>query len=715
MMKNKLCIVIAASLAVGGLNAADKPCSRYWLPQSENAKALFASNPKTLPLPAGLATEPEPDVRVIYEGNLPFFSINGKKYDAELVMEYIDDENRWSPDAIAHFRDAGSHIFRTRTGTWHLPDGGPYDFSLLDTQARRLLAVDPDAYIELIIRFEMPAFCKAHKAETITYGVPGEVSCGSDDHNGFPLRGSPASAAYRAECTKILEALCRQVREAPWSKRVVIVRPCWGVYTEWHYYGFWNSPGTCGPMTAAFRRWNGGKWADADAPTAAERTHGGFLMDPKTDQKALDFFRCMQEQVVGLAHMMARTIKQGLPGRLVGMYYGYVMTAQAPEGSNVLLDEMLSSPDVDFLSNPCHYGDFARRRGGAYPQRTIPSFYRRRGKLCIMEDDTRFHFVADYGWEHCPTETPEETRAVMRRNYLNRVFDGCAIQYCDPTFGGRGNRPYSFDNPDVIRAICDAKSAMSKAGMIPTESGNEVAVVVDYTERMKWDSQGSRHNTLASRVYDRTYIAIGRSGVPTDLLELRDYLDGRACHKYVIFLNLFGPDATVRARLKRKLAAEGATAIWLVAPGCVTPDGFSDAAMSEMVGMRLRGAGYVPTVECVDDKAHPVAGFEKAFSRRLASGATTVFVPKPIIDADEWARLFGALGVHRYIKPGACFRRQGNVFMLHVGEGGRYKVSLPREDAGTFRELFTGRTIRGDVIEVESSVPETWLFKRVSR
>lgn len=706
-------VVVGLLMALGAV-ADEPPCAKYWTPLSEDAKALFAKSPKTLPLPAGLAAEPEPDVRVVYQGNVPKFSVNGKLHDAELVMEYIDDESKWSADAVAHFRDAGSHIFRIRTGTWHLPDGGPYDFSGLDTQARRLLAVDPNAYIELIIRFEMPAFCKAHKNETITYGVPGEISCGSDDHNGFPLRGSPASAAYRAECTRILEAMCRQVREAPWGKRVILVRPCWGVYTEWHFYGFWNSPGTCGPMTEAFRRWKDGKWAGADVPTAAERTHDGFLMDPKTDRKTLDFFRCLQEQVVGLAHLMAKTIKRGLPGRLVGLYYGYVMTAQAPEGSNVLLDEMLSSPDVDFLSNPCHYSEFARRNGGAYPQRTIPSFYRRRGKLCIMEDDTRFHFVADFGRANCPTETPEETRAVMRRNYLNTVFDGCAIQYCDPTFGGRGKRPYTFDNPDVIRAISEAKAAIRKAGPIAETSGNEVAVVVDYRERLRWDSQGSRHNTLATRVYDQAYLALGRCGVPTDLLELRDYLTDGAKYKYVIFLNLFGPNAAVRERLKKLLAAKGVTPIWMVAPGCVTPEGFIDEAMSEMTGMRLKGSGYLPKVTCEDGAAQPFAGLKGVVAKRQPNGGLSVFAADPIVDNADWAKLFDALGVHRYIEPGACFRRQGDVFMLHVGQGGKYRIALPKKEAGTFKELFSGTSYKGDAIEVETPVPETWFFKRVS-
>ena len=714
-IKKSFVVFASAAMAATGVFAEDKPCSRYWLPQSDEAKALFAADPKTLPLPDGLASEPEPSVKVVYNGNLPMFSINGRTYDAELVMEYIDNDNKWSPDAIAHFRDAGSHIFRIRTGTWHLPDGGPYDFSALDTQARRLLAVDPNAYIELIIRFEMPNFCKAHKGDTIAYGVPGEVTPKSNDYKGFPLRGSPASAAYRTECTRIIESLCRQVREAPWGKRVVIVRPCWGVYTEWHYYGFWNSPGMCGPMADAFRRWRDGKWADAGVPTAAERTHNGFLMDPKTDQRMLDFYRCMQEEVVSLAHLMARTIKRGLPGRLVGIYYGYVMTAQPPEGANVLLDEMLVSPDIDFLSNPCHYNRFSRRHGGAYPQRTIPSFYRRRGKLCIAEDDTRFHFVADFGRDNCPTETPEETRAIMRRNYLNRAFDGCGIQYCDSTFGGRGKRPYSFDNQDVILAIRESKAAIAKAGAISVRSGNEVAVVVDYTERLKWDFQGSRNNTLASRTYDKAYLALTRSGVPTDLLELRDYLKDGADYKYVVFLNLFGPDESVRERLRQVLGANGATAIWMVAPGCVTTNGFSDAAMSEMVGMKLKGAGYVPNVVCADDKARHISGFEKVFAKRRPMGGTSVFVPDPIIDPAEWARLFDALGVHRYIEPGACFRRQGDVFMLHVGEGGKYRISLPRKDVGVFLELFTERVFRGGAIDVESAGPETWFFKVVSR
>ena len=691
----------------------EPPCKKYWPPLSEEAKELFRKDPQTLPLPAGLADEPEPDAKVVYRGNVPKILVNGRTHDAELVMEYLDDESKWAADAIAHFRDAGSHIFRIRTGTWHQPDGGPYDFSDLDKQARRLLSVDPDARIELIVRLEMPEFCKAHPEDTIRYGVPGEVKLNSNDYKGFPLRGSPASAAYRAECVRILEALCRTVRESPWGKRVILVRPCWGVTTEWHFYGFWNAPGMCGPMSEAFHRWKDGRWAGASVPTAVERTHDGFLLDPKTDRKTLDFFRMMQEQVVGLAHLMARTIKANLPGRLVGIYYGYVMTAQAPEGANVLLDEMLSSPDIDFLSNPCHYNKLSRRNGGSFPQRTIPSFYRRRGKLCILEDDTRFHFIADFDPTTNPTETPEESRAVMRRNYLNTVFDGCGIQLCDSTFGCRGRRPYTFDNPDVIRAIRDAKAAIAKAGRISETSGNEVALVVDYRERLRWDGRGAWHHSLGSRLYDRCYLALTRCGVPADLIELRDFLADGPRHKYVIFLNLFGPNAEVRVRLKELLAERGVTAIWMVAPGCVTPDGFSDAAMSDLTEMRLEGAGPLPDVKCTDEASRAFAGLDGIWEKRRADGGRSFFVSKPIVEEVEWARFFDGIGAHRYVEPGVCFRRQGDVFMLHVGKAGAYDISFPKDDAGRYVELFTGRSYEGRRLSVCSDVPETWFFRRV--
>ena len=683
--------------------------SDTWPPIRDEVGRAMAMRTEDLALPSGLSDEPEPDVRILYEGHLPKISVNGRILEPDFSQNYANDA--WSCNGVLQMRDAGVHFHQLSTGTWHVPDGGPYDFSALDRQARLTLALDPEACLTVLIRFEMPKWCKNHPGDVVRYGAC-EIVPDSDDHHGSPLRGSPASAAYREEVGRIIAALTAGIRSSVWGRRVIAVVPSWGIYGEWHMYGMWNSPDMSAPMADAFHRWRSGKWSGSEVPTPAERTSGAFLMDPKRHAKALDFYVCQQEQVVGLAHFMAREIKRGLPGRLVGFPYGYVLTAQAPEGANVMMEEMLSSPNVDFLCCSAGYGVGVRLSGGSYRSRTIPSFFRPRGKMCVLDDNMSFHHVFRYvDTGDSPTRTPEETRAVVCRDYLLKLFDGCGVAFGD-ALRGRESRPFVFDNHDVLMALRSAKRVFAEAGAVGDESENTMAVVVDYGERLKWDAQGAGNNRMATRVYDTAVDDLSMSGVAYDLLELRDFIASDKLYSCMVFLNLFGPSGDVRRAVKAKVRRSGTTAVWLVAPGGVTPGGFSDTAMSELVGMKLKGACVMPQVSCIDPEAEeiPMGGFAKT----LADGSRTIFFPMPPDGADAWAEVLGNVGVHCFVTPGICFRRHGGMMLLHVGKAGRWRVTPePGEEGNVFVELFSGRHYPASSLEVDSNGPQTWLFRRV--
>ena len=70
--------------------------------------------------------------------------------------------------------------------------------------------------------------------------------------------------------------------------------------------------------------------------------------------------------------------------------------------------------------------------------------------------------------------------------YLNKLFDGCGIQLHDPS-DHLGLRPYSFDDPHVLRALRDAMKAFKAVGKVPEPSGNRLAVVVSGRERIRRD------------------------------------------------------------------------------------------------------------------------------------------------------------------------------------------------------------------------------------
>ena len=177
----------------------------------------------------------------------------------------------------------------------------------------------------------------------------------------------------------------------------------------------------------------------------------------------------------------------------------------------------------------------------------------------------------------------------------------------------------------------------------------------------------------------------------------------------MVFLNLFSLSDAERKAVQAKIRKRGTTAVWFVAPGCVTEKGFSDSAMSELTGIRLTGSGALPQVKCVDPDVTQLP--EGAVIKLLPDGSKSVFAATVPNSGTKWRNLLTSLGVHAYTAPESYFRRHGNLFMFHTGKKGMHRITLP-EKSGTVTELFSGKQYSAPVIEVESEAgPGTWLFK----
>lgn len=692
------------------------PAERKRLKEAE--KAAFS-------LPPGIESEPPIDARIVYDGPSPKILVNGRKMAPCWNMCGAGDAYR--DTAAIRAGRAGfkfAHI-------WTVPDakeGENYDFYRLDEAVCRAIHLQPDVYVILAMRLDLKKWILDFPDEQQQYGTgPIDPTC-QDDLKGRPCRASCASVRYREKALDAVRAVGEYVKSRPWANRVVGVRVAYGIYTEWHSYGMYEAPDTGRRMTEHFREWLKVKYGsdaalakawglsearitEASVPTVAERTAGGMLLDPVKSRKTLDYYDChanaMADMLLGFAHVA----KQAFPGRIVGAYYGYVFSSHTPEGANVLLDKILSSPDIDFLSNPPSYTPYSRLNGGSYSPRTIPSLFRRYGKLSLLEDDSRFHHIYDWcgsGKNYC-TRTPHDTRMAMRRNWLNGFFNGCGIQMCDP-IRGVGQRPNAFDDPAVWSAIAEAQAALEKAGAASANSGNEVAVVVSPRERLRRDG-APRTLSVVREIDQNSILHLHRSGIAFDLLTLEDYLSGTRNYKTVLFLNAFYLTADERKTLKARLGKLGVSAVWLVAPGSVTDDGFSDAAMSDLTGMELAGSGIVPKVVCRDRKAVRICG-GRAFCKKHADGMTALFVPVPPMSGGEYRDILVAAGAHAYVAPGSYFRRHGDVFMFNTGVKGKYAITLPEQDRSARAiELFSGVEMSAADISVESDGPGTWFFR----
>ena len=676
--------------------------------------------------PAGLEQEPDPVTRVLYRGFRPRLEINGEETDP--LINICGTGDPYDDTAVVRGARQGFRIVQLNfdMNTLYRASDGSCDFSPIEEKVRRLLRLVPDAYFILSVRLNLPDWTAAHPDEQVGYG-DGEADpdC-SDERTGRAVRPSAASEKYRTLVCGLIRRLSQYVTARPWGKRMVGFRPGWGVYMEWHCYGMEHAPDTGLRMREKFRTYMKAKRGidGAEIPTLAQRRHdaskaseNGDLLDPSEDQLVLDYYDCLANTIADLLLAFAAEAKQDLPGRLVGAYYGYVFDDHPPEGANVLLDKVLADRNIDFLSGPPFYGSDSRRAGGGFVSRTIPSLFRRYGKLPLLEDDSRFHHVRSWlrphtndGLEYA-TETERETEMCMRRNWLNAFFDGTGLQLNDP-LSNSGVRPNFFDEPSVYRAMADSRTALAAAGGPADASGNRVAVVMSGRERLRMD--GGDCSYVTWNLYSTSFLYLYRTGAAFDILSLEDYLADPRDYRIVLFLNAFYLTPGERATLLERMRQPGMTAVWFGPAGGVTSSGFDDETMSALVGVTAEGTARHPRIVVRDgdgDVTRMNLDSESVFyEKTFASGARSVFVPEIPDSVDDYVKILKQAGAWLYTDPGSYFRRHGDVFMFHTATEGTHTLRLPAT-VKRVRELYTGVDYATNEIKVKADGPVTWLFR----
>ena len=680
-------------------------------------------------LPPGLEQEPDPVARIVYRVHSPFVEINGKLHDP--IFNICQAGDYYNESAIVRLAREGFDIVQLNfLAESFCKSDGSYDFSKIDDMVRRVLEINPDAYVAISPRFMMQFWIQTNMTERVGYetGDP-DVNAG-DEFRMRVLRPSPASDSFRALVVDMIKKLGEYVETKPWRKRLVCFRLSYGTYTEWCYFGMYEGPDNGPRMQEKFRAYMKAKRNvdEAAIPPLAARKHedpdghdnsNGDLLDPAEDRLVLDYYDCLINTMADFLLEMADAAKQAFPGRLVGAYYGYLYDDHPPEGATSLLDKVLSSPNVDILSCPAYYSKDGRRAGGSYVTRTIPSLFRRYGKLALLEDDSRFHHIRDWlqsqndGQGMC-TETPRETEMCMRRNMLNPFFDGGGIQLNDPITQS-SSRPHAFDDPAVFRAVEDTRAALVKAGNAPAESGNEVAVVFSTREAIRRD--GGKCSYFTWNLYQTSLLYLNRSGIPFDLLSLEDYIDNPRDYKVVMFLNAFYLTPDERRALVQRTRRPDMTAIWIGPAGGVTDNGFDDAAMSALTGVTATGVARRSNIVCSDpDASRKYTTNSVYYVKTLADGVRSIIVPEmPAgtggVGPYVYAALLKAGGARQYVEPGNYIRRHGDIYMFHTGTNVVHTTITLPENVVKVRELFTGTEYNSNEIPIESDGPNTWLFR----
>jgi hypothetical protein len=417
---------------------------------------------------------------------------------------------------------------------------------------------------------------------------------------------SPSSALWRETARRMLEDRIAQVIHGPHGDRFL------GVTIEYLQTGEWFYPDTNDFMDyspanlRAFRAWLkktygtekalGAAWNDPavrfesaafPTPEAREAAGWGPFRDPSAHRAAMDMQRFQGELIAETIGYFAAAVKAVTRRRsLVGVYYGYTMelNENGPralvQSGHLALGKLLECKEVDLLHAPFSYFERAPGQPGHFhgPLDSVLLH----GKLLICEEDTYTHLsqappenVTAPGWNQ-GTHSPEETLAVVRRDFGNAFTHRCGMWIFDLLSDGRWRDASFWGSASDLRRM--AAELRSEPLFRP-----EVAFVV--SEEASHFLQATTYPVLQQSLswwrseLDRIGTPVGYY-LQSDLPRLPDSI------KVMILADAFALSRAERRAVENCLG-RSRTVIWNYAPDIVGPDGIDMRRISERTGIQV--------------------------------------------------------------------------------------------------------------------------------
>ena len=550
---------------------------------------------------------------------------------------YGGQSNR-AAEQIELSRDAGFHL-RTFDMTVPWPRKGvPPDYSSGDEELRFHLALDDKALLVPRIHTDAPRWWKAqHPDQVMRY----------DD--GPHEMVSVASNEWRQDAEEAVRLFVRHL-EKEFGDHILGYHVCDQGSGEWVYDATSALlPNFETPFRDGFRSWLKETyrtrealrkaWRDpqadftsAEVPSAAARRDGrdGTFRDPQTQRALIDFFEYSQVAMVEPLERFSRAVKEEVHGqKLVFAFYAYLFEVaefvNGPQVSGHLLtDRVARCPWIDVLSSPISY--FDREAGGSGPFMAPVDSIQRRGKLWIVEDDTRTYLSA-------VTEgpgrvgTPQATRWVHERNFAQVLAHRCGLWWMDlPARGWLASK-------EIWDSLARLREAWQSRVNDTRPLRPDVAVIID--------ERSSRYlpcdNALTKPLLSQLRYQINRAGASTGYYLLIDLCDGAVPPaKVYLFLNAFVVSLAERQAIHRAIRNRGQWAVWFYAPGYLDPGG-ARGDMSALTGLTLRRLAKPQSLDVTMVRGAFTANGSRGeqFSFGDSTPRTPAFTPGPDAEGTE--------------------------------------------------------------------------------
>ena len=480
------------------------------------------------------------------------------------------------------------------------------------------------------------------------------------------------------------------------------------------------------------------------------QSHFGTLANPGFSQFESDYYRAVNHSVADAIIRFSRKVKEISESKLLtGAFYGALCCVVYHEmGVSAAAQKIQDSGVVDICCSPATY--FNRAVGGQATTRSPFSSYNLRRMIWLTEEDTRTH-LCDFGnWvRYSQAADAGESCAMIKRDMAKMLTQHHWAWWFE---NSRTDRWY--DCPEImatfkrVQELFKASRKMRKAGK---EAGAEIAILASEPSIYYTD-----HESLRDMLMWQRELEFERIGAPYDYYYVRDLAhQDMPDYKLYVFINAVSLSDADRRAIRERIAARGATALWLYASGLINPDAepkLDVSHMEELTGFDFdfKRGDFRPQI-VISDPRHPLVrslprdkyfgqptramfgSFETRYKGHLLklsasltdplfyladstqaaggifagenlaaigeterAGYRSIYLGAKYAQADLLRAAAARAGVHVYCDSDDVFYADSDFAVIHASRGGIKTLSFPQkvDPYEVFQHKFYGRGVR---------------------
>ncbi len=335
-------------------------------------------------------------------------------------------------------------------------------------------------------------------------------------------------------------------------------------------------------------------------PDAKGENNVGVFLNVNKYQFVADFFQALNEGTANTIVELAGVVKEVKPNMLTGAFYGALgCTDYFNFGTATGTLTVLNSGVVDFLAAPGTYNN--REPGGHMTEREMQDSFLLRKMIFVSEDDTRTHRENEFYRDGFGLYDIEDSLTVLKRAFARNLCEETYAWWLDQhrPNGGRYKDPAIYDLFKRMREVGDYAYSLGR------EKHNDIAMIYDL-ESINYVSVNT--STMLLDWYRTSDLM--RIGAPVDWyyhndMERPDMPD----YKLYVMINVFCLTDAEREAIHAKARKNGATILWLYAPGFINPDGTTAMSLEnieKVTGMKLGGFDKTTSPKFRVDTASPL-------------------------------------------------------------------------------------------------------------